>query len=941
MPKNYLLFFVCSLVSIHAYAQRNGSITGSVQDTIRKRPVASATVTLLQKKDSSLVSFMMTDNNGAFELNGIAAGEYRLLITHLNYHSTSRNLTISTANPHITLPNIILYDLSRTLNEVVVSGEAPPVTLIGDTVQYNAGSFRTVPNASVEQLLKKLPGVQVDKDGTVKAQGQKVNRVLVDGKEFFGTDPKIATKNLPADAVDKVQVYDRMSDAAQLTGFDDGNSEKTINLKLKQDKRKGLFGKASAGLGTKDRYEGRFNVNSFKGARQLSAIGLANNTNGEGFSFMDLMNFNGELNRMRQSGSGNASFTMNSDDPMAAMMGNSNSNGIKTIWGGGLNYSNIIGNKTDLTGSYFYNRYNPQQESKVQRQYFLPDSSYFYNQQSRSDNLNNSHRLNVTADINIDSFHSIKVTSSASYQETRNKSFNTYETLSGDHQLANQGFSDNSSTGHGTNFRNDILFRKKFHRKGRTFSLGLQTSFNNSESEGSLLSVNHFYNRDPSLPGYDSINQRNDISGSLNSYNVRAVYTEPLFKRSLLEFSVSRNNTSSSSEKITYDYNGSNGKFDQLNPALTNDFENTYGYTNAGIRFRTQQKKFSLAAGLNWQRADLEGKIIAGSKDSVINKAFYNLLPSLRFKYDFTRYRHLSINYAAITNQPNISQLQPVPDISDPLNIKEGNPDLQQEFTHAVQVNFMSVDPFRNKNLFAFFNLQETQNKIVNYDIVDSLGIKRSRPVNVNGVLNMSGTVNLGLPLRALSGTVNFSSNMGYTKTKQFINTAANNINTLSLGPSLRFDLSPSDKLDLSVGGSFNFYKTTYSLQAANNASYFSQQYEGEINWQLPAQFFLSTSLTYTINSQRAAGFNAQVPLWNASFSRQFLHFNRGELKLSVFDLLNQNVGISRTSNQNYLEDTRITNLQRFFMLTFTYSLSKSGLAAAEGPEKGGMRIMR
>lgn len=940
MPKSYLLFFICSLACFTTYAQKNGVIRGTVLDTIGRHPVASATITLLQKKDSSLVSFMMTDNKGAFELSGIAAGEYRLLITHLNYHNSSRLVTISAANPSVNLHNIVLYDLSRTLNEVVVSGEAPPVTLIGDTVQYNAGSFRTAPNASVEQLLKKLPGLQVDRDGTVKAQGQKVNRVLVDGKEFFGTDPKIATKNLPADAVDKVQVYDRMSDAAQLTGFDDGNSEKTINLKLKQDKKKGLFGKASAGVGTNERYEGRFNVNSFKGARQLSALGLANNTNGEGFSFMDLMNFSGELNRMRQSGSGNASFTMNADDPITAMAGNSNSNGIKTIWGGGLNYSDIIGNKTDLTGSYFYNRYNPQQESKIQRQYFLPDSSYFYNQQSSSDNLNNSHRLNVTADINIDSFHSIKVTSSASYQETRNNSFNTYETLAGDLQLANQGFSNNSSTGRGTNFRNDILFRKKFHRKGRTFSLGLQTSLNNSESEGSLLSVNHFYNRDPSLPGYDSINQRNNISGSLNSYNVRAVYTEPLFKRSLLEFSISRNNTSSSSEKITYDYNGTNGKFDQLNPALSNDFENTYGYTNAGLRLRTQQKKFSLAAGLNWQRAALEGRTIAGSTDSVISKSFYNLLPSLRFKYDFSRHRHLSINYAAITNQPNISQLQPVPDISDPLNIKEGNPDLQQELTHAIQLNFMSVDPFRNKSLFAFFNLQETENKIVNYDVVDSLGIKRTRPVNVDGIYNMTGNVNLGLPLPILKGAVNISSNMGYSKTKQFINTAANTIRTVSLGPALRFDLNPADKLDLSLGGSLNYYKTTYSLQAANNVSYFSQQYEGEMNWQLPANFFLNTSFTYTINNQRAAGFNAQVPLWNASFSKQFLRFNKGELKLSVFDLLNQNVGISRSSSQNYVEDTRITNLQRFFMLTFTYSLSKSGLEAVRS-DKGGIRIMR
>lgn len=924
--------------TLTVYAQRNGSIKGTVSDTISGQPVASATVTLFRKADSSLVSFTMTDNKGAFQLTGIANGNYRLLITHVKYHNAIRPVNLTANSSNIDLSAILLHDLSRTLSEVEVSAEAPPITLLGDTVQYNAGSFKTPPNASVEQLLKKMPGIQVDKDGTVKAQGQKVNRVLVDGKEFFGTDPKLATKNLPADAIDKVQVYDRLSDAAQLTGFDDGNSEKTINLKLKQDKKKGLFGKVTAGGGTDDRYEGRFNVNSFKGARQLSAIGLGNNTNAEGFSFMDLMNFSGELNRMRQSGNGNASFAISADDPASALGGAGSNNGIKTIWGGGINYNNIVGDKTSLNGSYFYNRYNPYKESSVQRQYFLPDSSYFYNQYSTSDNLNNSHRVNLAADIAIDSFHSLKISSSAGYQETRNKNHSTYETLWEDKQPANQGFSDNSSTGHGTNFRNDLLFRKRFPLQGRTFSLGLQTSLNNSENKGRLLSVNQFYHHDASQPDYDSINQSNNTQSDLKSYTLRAVYTEPLFKRSLLELSLGRSNTSSNSDKTTYDYNSQTGKFDQLNEDLTNNFENTYGYTNAGIRLRTKQNKFSLAAGLNWQYAALEGNIIAGTKDSVIRKTFTNLLPALRFKYDFSRYRHLSINYAAVTNQPGISQLQPVPDISDPLNIRDGNPYLKQEYTHAVQLDYVSVDPFRNKNLFAFFNLQETQNKIVDAHTVDSLGVKHTMPVNVNGVYNMTGSINWGFPLRALKGSINFNSNMGYSKTEQFINTVSNTIRTFTLGPSMRMDLSPTEQLDLSFNAGFNYYTTGYSLQSALNTNYFSQQYEGEVNWQLPAHFQLNTNFSYTVNSRRADGFNTSIPLWNASFSRQFLRFNRGELKLSVNDLLNRNIGINRSSNQNYIEDSRTKTLQRFFLLSFTYSLNK---APASRGERGGPRMIR
>lgn len=927
------LLIICCCFTFAATAQKNGSIKGTVTDSV-SQPVTSATITLLQKKDSSLVSFMMTNNKGYFELSGIAPGEYRLLVTHVQYRHSNKPVNISAAAPHVTLGTIVLKDAGNMLNEVVVTAEAPPVTLVGDTVQYNAGSFKTAPNASVEQLLKKLPGIQVDKDGTVKAQGQKVNRVLVDGKAFFGTDPKTATKNLPADAIDKVQVYDKMSDAAELTGFDDGNSEKTINLKLKQDKKKGRFGKAMAGAGTNNRYEGRFNVNSFKGARQLSAIGMANNTNAEGFSFMDLMNFSGELSRMSRNSSGNASFSLNPDDPVASMMGSSNSNGIKTILGGGVNYNNIIGNNTTLTSSYFYNHYNPRQENNLQRQYFLPDSSYFYNQHSVSDNINNTHRFNASADIRIDSFHSIKITPSLGYQQTRNSSNSNYETLAEDLIPANRGFSNNYSTGHGMNFSNEILFRKKFRTKGRTFSLNLQTSFNNSESNGSLFSVNRFFNKATS----DSIHQQYTVAGSLHSYNIRAVYTAPLFKRSLLEFSAGHSNTNSAADKVTYNYNALNGHFDQLNEALSNNFENTYGFTNAGLRLRTQQKKFSLAVGLNGQQAQLSGKSITTAKDSLISKTFYNLLPSLRFKYEFTRYRFLNINYAAITTQPDLSQLQPVPDISDPLNIKAGNPDLKQALTHAVQLNFISVNPFTSKNLFVFFNLQETQNKIVNADVVDSLGVKRSKPVNVNGVYNLTGNVDLGLPLRFIKGNVYFSSNMGYSKTKQFINTAPNTIQTVTIGPAVRFDLSLSDKLDLTCGAGVNYYKSGYSLQEAFNTSYFSQLYEAEVNWQLPANFYFNSSFTYTVNTGRTNGFNGRVPLWNAALSRQFLRFNRGELKLSVYDLLDRNVGISRSTNQNYVEDSRITNLQRFFMLSFTYSLSKSGLS---NQQSGGMHIIR
>lgn len=928
-----IMFFFFSL---QAAAQKNGSVRGIAFDTLSNKAVADATITILARKDSSLVTFGMTDNAGRFNLDNIPVGQYRLLITHVAYHNSTKNFTIDENNRQADLGSILMNDKTTVLQEVVVSSEAPPVTLIGDTVQYNASSFKTQPNASVEQLLKKLPGVEVGRDGTVKAQGQTVNKVLVDGKEFFGNDPKMATKNLPADAIDKVQVYDKMSDQAQLTGFDDGNNEKTINLKLKKDKKKGAFGKIMGAGGTDERFEGRFNLNSFKGARQMSAIGMANNINAEGFSFMDMMNFTGELGRLMKGNNGNVNINITSDNPVAGMVGGNNT-GIRTIWGGGLNYNNIIGKKIDLTSNYFYNRYNPQTESQVVRQYILRDSSYLYRQNATTDNINNSHRLNLGIDYIIDSFHSLKIKPSIGFQKTSNDAYSNYQQIGSTGILSNSGYNHSLTDNTSYNFGSDLLFRKKFRRRGRTFSLSLQTSLNNGESNGRLESVHEFSARSGGGTYIDTINQRIISETDLRGYTARAVYTEPLFRRSLLEFSAGSSQNSTIAQKLTYDYNQGNGKYDMINDSLSNDFENEYGYINAGFRLRTQKKKYNYAVGVSWQQAGLEGKIISGIKDSVIRKTFSNFLPTARFQYNFTRYKNLTLNYRAFTSQPTASQLQPVPDISDRLNIREGNPDLKQEYTQNVQINYMGVNPFKNKNLFAFFNLNRTDNKIVNADSLYSSGVRTTKPVNVDGVYNLSGDINLGLPARFINGRLRIGSNLGYNHGKQFINGIGNTINTFSAGPRLSLDIDPTEKIDLSFSAGMNYNRTQYSLQSRFNTTYFSQLYEAEFNWQLPRGFYFGTDFSYRINNQLNDGFNARVPLWSASFSKQMLKFNRGELKLRINDILNRNVGVSRTSNQNYIEDSKTNTIRRYALLSFTYSLSKTGLNNAG---RGGMQII-
>jgi hypothetical protein len=911
--------FLFILFSSAAFSQ-SGSVKGVIFDTSLQQSVPGATITVLKKKDSSLVSFTMADNNGRFQLTNIPNGDYRLLISHVNYHNANRIFSIDNEHKEADLGNIAMADKSKVLDEIII--EAPPVTLVGDTVQYNAGSFKTQPNASVEDLLKKLPGVKVEKDGTVKAQGEKVQKVLVDGKEFFGNDPKIATKNLPADAIDKVQVYDRLSDQAQLTGFDDGSGEKTINLKLKKDKKKGMFGKVNAGAGTDDRYEGRFNVNSFKGARQMSVIGMANNTNAEGFSFMDILNFTGALNQMKDN-NGNISFSMSQDDPLAGLLGGNNS-GINTTWGGGINYNNIIGTKTDFQSNYFYSRYNPLRRTNVERQYFLPANLYTEN--SYSNNLSNSHRINFNADYQIDSFHSIKISPNFNYQKTSNASFSDYTTVSDQGGKINEGNSANMTNNEGTRLSTNILFRKRFHQKGRTFSLNLLTNFNNNTGDGSMQSVTNFYNTAGSLFRIDSINQKNNNSANLNGFNVRAVYTEPIFKKSLLEFSVDRNYAKNTSSRTTYDYNQYNGKFDLINNLFTNDFENTYGYTTAGLHLRKQTKKYNYEVGGNWQRAELEGNVKSGGKDSVIRKSFSNILPNGRFQYNFSRYKNISVNYSAGTNQPTVVQLQPLPDNTNPLYVRLGNPDLKPELNHNVRLNGSFINPFKNKNLFVYFNYTLTQNKIVNYDKINLLGIDSVIPVNVNGVHNMDGRVSYGFPVHFLKGSLGISSTLNQYHGRQFINSESNTINTTTVSPEVRLDMNPWEQLTLSLSAQYNYSKTKYSAYSARNAKYFIQEYDVDLGWRLPKGFFLATDFDYRINNQYSTGFNTKVPLWNASISKQMLHFNRGELKFSARDILNRNIGINRNASQNYIEDTRTSSLRRFFLLTCTYNITKTGL---------------
>ena len=748
MKIHLLIFSLLTFFVNEVFSQTDGSVKAVVIDSTSSAPLQGASITVLQAADSSLVSFARTSSSGAFFINHLSAGQYRLLVTHTGYHHLSHQFTLSAAMPFIDFGSIVMADLHTLLAEVTVVQEKPPVIIRSDTTEYNAGSFKTKPNAVVEELLKKLPGIQVDKDGKIKSNGEEIKRVLVDGKEFFGNDPTLATRNLPADAIDKVQVFERKSEQSRFTGFDDGNSEKTINLTVRPDKKNGVFGKATAGAGDKGLYQGNFNINAFNGDRQLSAIGMLNNTNKQGFSILDILNFNGGL-----PGSGKGGGNLQIDKAATGLpMEEGYAAGITTTWAGGVNYSNSWQKRLDMMNSYFYNHQQTIKDEHINQQWLLPGSQFTTTKQNNSTNSNDNNRVNVTGDYKIDSSNSLRVTSSLNYQQSAYGIRSVYGSVADSGSLLNDGAANSYFRGNGYSWKSNAIFRHRFSKKGRTFSASITANFNNNSSQGNLQSHNNFYSAAAQLQQTDTIDQINSQASNAKTYGIVLSYTEPLSRKSLLEFNYNVNTTLNVARKVTFDFDGLAARYSRLNDLLSNEFRSNYTFHRPALNWRYQQKKVSVAFGLGAEYASLDSRFHLLSKDTSFNRPFTNLLPLTNLQYNISQYQHLRFQYKTATRAPSVAQLQPIPDNSDPLNIKIGNPALKQEYNHRFQANYLSFDPYRHTSFFGSLNAGITNHEIVNADQVGSQGRRITQPVNVNGSFNLTLNSAWGFPLKHFKG---------------------------------------------------------------------------------------------------------------------------------------------------------------------------------------------
>lgn len=957
---------VCFLLFFLINTTKAQTVKGILIDENDKTPLTGATLKLNNRpdstnnQDSSTAYTTVTNKDGAFIFENVRPKLYRLSVSSVGlgaFQMTIRVKDSAVAN----LGYITISKTTRILNEVSVIATAPQVKQRADTVEYSASQFKVNPDANVEDLIKKMPGVTVDKAGTVTAQGEQVKKVTVDGKDFFGDDATAALRNLPAEIIDKIQVFDKLSDQAAFTGFDDGSSQKAINVVTKANMRNGQFGRMYAGYGTDDRYSAGGNVSFFKNNRRLSLVGLFNNINQQNFSSQDLLGvtsssgqggggrggFGGQGGGNRGGGSGQQGGNRGGSGGGGNFGGGQQNflvgqqNGISKTNAIGLNYSNQFGKKLTLTGSYFFNNTNNANTQFTNRQTFLNnDSSVYYKENSITASTNYNHRLNLRLEYKIDSSNSLTINPSLSFQKNNsNSSIAAQQAYSSDFATANmlnQSASSYNALSSGYNFNNTVFYRHSFVKRGRTISAGLNTSINHKLKDSYSITDSKFFKN--SFARDSSSNQF--IDNLTNGYTLSAnlAYTEPVGKKGQLQINYNPSYTKNKADQQTFEYDPVGKTYSIFDNILSNKFDNTYNTQNAGITYREGDRDNQFSAGVSFQNSNLQSDQLFPKTISV-NKTFTNILPNLQLRRKLSAKSSINIFFRTNVNAPSVTQLQNVENTSNTLQYSTGNPDLKQQYTSSLVTRYTYTNTLKGQSFFANVFVQQANDYISNASFInfskDSIlpsgtklpaGVYLTKPVNLSGYWNIRSFLTYGAPVKFIKSNINLNAGVSYNKLPGFTNNAKITTDNYAYNGGIVVSSNISQYVDFNV--SYNTNYNTIVQQPDNN--YNTQTIGVQFNLLSKKGWFFQNDLNnQSYNYQSSSIPDQNFWLWNMGVGKKFLKDQKGELKLSVFDLLKQNKSISRTVTESYVEDVQSQVLQQYFMLTFTYKLKNFGTAAA------------
>ncbi len=928
-----LLFMLCILFTLRASAQQKLSLSGTISDTLNRTPLEFASVTLVRASDSVLVTFTRTDSSGAFLLHPEAPGKYLLLVSYPGFADFIDDINLKDSKP-VSLGTLPLISSTHLLQEFVLRKKSAAILIKGDTTEYNADSFSVRNGATVDELLKKLPGLQVDKDGKIMAQGEQVQKVLVDGEEFFSDDPAVVTKNLQAAAVDKVQVFDKKSDEAAFTGIDDGQKTKTINLMLKEDRKRGLFGKAIAAAGpalNSDNKGGFFEnvamVNAFKGKRQLSAFGIMSNTGTIGLNWQDRDKFGSGNNRTYDEESGMMySYSSGNDDELSgSWSGTYSGEGLPTVWTGGLHYADKWAkDQQHLSGNYRYSKNNIDVDGSTITQYILPDSGFVRREHRSTFSTAERHGVDGLFEWTIDTMSNLKL--SVTGNEITRSSSGGYmtDTRGTSGTLINTSDRISTSSSSSQSLNANLSYRRKFAKKGRSMSAEVNETYRESDGTGYLRSGNNYYDSTGILYASDSVNQRKNNTSANFGINTRLSYTEPLSKVTFLTFRYGLNLSNSSSRRLSF--NRGSADWDPVPDSVySSDYDyNTLTHNGSAV-LRFVMKKYNLSIGADvfstsWQQHD---QLLNTTR----NRSYNNYAPSASLKYNFSKQSFVSLNYSGNTSQPTLDQLQPLRQNTDPLNISIGNPDLRQEFRNNLYFNFHSYKPLSGIYTYMGGGGSQTNDDITRSDSLDEFGRHTYKYINVNGNYNAWLYGGYGWKIKSLGMDARVNANMNLSHTNSYVNSVrnTNRNNSYTLEFSLDKDWKKGEKeiRGINLNPSIN-YNDNQSSISAFTTSYWSYEINATAYTELFWKITFNTEAWYFVRQQTSV-FNANnnVLRWNASLSRKFLKGDKIEVRATMSDILNQNLGYFRDARDNYISENRYNTIRRHGLLSVIWVFAK------------------